>query len=337
MSSVDVALGSDDELQQLLSLKDADSYLLGDAIAHVFNQTLQRDMYFGAWADAYFHEKDQKYHVKLTSPDKDLSAYRSTIPKALSAMGIALKIYQELSIDSPKLKFYLPFGLSMAAYKSVQLLHFPPSEAMEFSDYLYNPTCRRWELLLLHNGFDGRENTLLERLIDLVPFAAPGGDSKDIDNYNATFEKYVISLIEVFLSANARRSLTAPMVVGGGPAIETIARHYRNQLPEGEELSPMSLVSLEIIAGKKTPLLCTNHPSTYLYYAYGSATEPPNRKKAAEIMQQDLICAGWQAAMAQDWRLDPREVLTKMKRRWSSKEKVKKVMKESGPEWSFSH
>ena len=336
MSSVDITLGKEEELGKLFSLTGTESYELNDALAHVFNQTLQRDMYFGSWAESYFHEQDGKYHLKLTSPDKDLSLYETTIPKMLSAMKLAVRIYGDLMVDSPKLKFYLPFGLSMAAYKAVQLLHFPPSEAMQFRDYLYNPTCRRWELLLLHNGFDGRENTLLERLIDLVPFAAPGGDASDIDNYNATFEKYVITMLELFLSANARDGLTAPAVVGGAPAIECIGRHYGNQLPEKESLNAMSLVTLEIVKGKKTHLLCTNHPSTYLYYEYGSRTEPPNPAKAEQTMQEDLICAGWQAKMAGDWTLDPAEVLDEMKDRWHSGNKVKAVMKESGPEWSFS-
>lgn len=337
MSSVDITLGTADELSQLLSLDKSSSYELCDALAHAFNQTLQRDMYFGAWADAYFHEKDQLYHVKLTSPDKNLAPYKKTIPAMLAAMKIALNIYHDLMVDSPKLTFFLPFGLSMTAYKAVQVLHFPPSEALQYSDYLYNPTCRRWELLLLHNGFDGRENSLLERLIDLVPFAAPGGDAKDIDNYNATFEKYVITMLELFVRANAHEDVTVPVVVGGAPAIDCINRHYANQIPKGKYLQTLSLVSLEIVKGRKTALLCTNHPSTYLYYAYGSSTEPANPKKAAEIMQQDLICAGWQARMSEDWSLDPAKVLTGMKRRWSSMQKVKKVMKESGPEWSFSH
>lgn len=337
MSSVDITIGTADELSQLLSLEEHSSYEVCDALAHAFNQTLQRDMYFGSWADAYFHDQDQQYHVKLTSPDKNLAPYKKTVPGMLAAMKIAVDIYRDLMVDSPKLKFFLPFGLSMAAYKSVQLLHFPPSEAMQFSDYLYNPTCRRWELLLLHNGFDGRENSLLERLIDLVPFAAPGGDARDIDNYNVTFEKYVITMLELFVRANALKVVTAPTVVGGAPAIDCIARHYAKQIPEGKYLKPLSLVSLEIVKGRKTPLLCTNHPSTYLYYAYGSKTQPPDLKKAAEIMQQDLICAGWQARMAGDWSQDPAKALTAMKRRWSSMQKVKKVMKESGPEWSFSH
>ena len=333
MSSVDVILGSGDELGPLLGVDPTDYRQLGDNIAHVFNQTLQRDLYFGSWADAYYHEPDGQYHVKLTSPDKDLSLYETTIPNMLQAMGVALATYRGLTVNTSELKFYLPFGLSMAAYKAVQLLHFPPSEAMQFCDYLYNPTARRWELLLHHNGFNGRENTLVERLVDLVPFAAAGGDAAGIKPYELPFAKYAITMLEVFLKANARIDLTAPTVVGGGPAIACIQTAYADQLPKGTTLQPESLVALEIVPGRKTNLLCTNHPSKYLYPAFGSH---PDHKEAKTIMRQDLVCAGWEAAMAEDWTLDPHDVLVEMKLRWKSDKKVEEVMKESGPEWSFS-
>jgi hypothetical protein len=53
-------------------------------------------------------------------------------------------------------------------------------------------------------------------------------------------------------------------------------------------------------------------------------------------MREDLICAGWQAEMAEDWHHDPKEVLTEMKERWYSDKRVKEIMKESYPEWHFS-
>ena len=57
---------------------------------------------------------------------------------------------------------------------------------------------------------------------------------------------------------------------------------------------------------------------------------------AMNIMREDLICAGWQGAMAEDWQRDPAQVLKDMKARWKSDKKVKKIMKESFPEWNFS-
>lgn len=334
MNSVDILLGQPQDLAGMLSLEDPSPDELRDSIEHVFNQSLQRDQFFGSWADAYLHAEDSQYHVKLTSPNHDLSRYMQTVPAMLNAMRYAMTAWQTMHNTNQKLQFYLPLGLSLSEYRSVQMLHFPPSEALQFLDYLYNPTCRRWELLLLHNDFDGRDNTLMERLIDLVPLAAPGADSKDIDAFNDSFHDYVISLLEIFLGSNAQRDLTAPMVVGGAPAIHCIATTYASQIGKGTTLEPMSLVSLDIVEGKTTNLLCTNHPSTYLFYAFG---DHPNEKKALEIMRQDLICAGWQARMAGDWTLEPKKVLDEVTERWKSDSKVRRIMQQSAPEWTFSH
>lgn len=341
MDSIDITLGEQKDLTQMFSAFDP-NIRLTDVLSHAFNQTLQRDMFFGSWADAYFHEADGLYHVKLTSPDQDLSLYETTIPGMIKAGKIAMDIFNAGQMTTTELRFYLPFGLAMSAYKSIQMLHFPPIEAFDFTDYLYNPTCRRWELLLLHNGFDGKQNTLMERLLDLVPIAAPGGDSKDIDNYNLSFSLYVSTLLEMFLAANANDELTAPMVVGGAPAIQFIQDRYPHSVPEGTKLDVMSLVELEIIPAadeksyKTTHLLCTNHPSTYLF-EMDNTSDPNHEKEAMDIMRQDLICAGWQAEMAGNWEANPKDVLKKMKERWKSDKKVKKIMQDSQPEWSFSN
>lgn len=341
MDSIDITLGEQRDLTQMFSVSDP-NIRLTDVLSHAFNQTLQRDMFFGSWADAYFHEADGQYHVKLTIPDQNLSRYKTTIPGMLNAAKIALDIFNAGQMTTTELRFYLPFGLAMSAYKSVQMLHFPPIEALDFTNYLYNPTCRRWELLLLHNGFDGRQNTLLERLLDLVPIAAPGGDSKDIDNYNLSFSLYVSTLLKTFLAANAAEKLTAPMVVGGAPAIDFIQERYSEGLPEGPALKPMSLVELKIIpesdgeSYKTTNLLCTNHPSTYLF-ELGNTSDSNHEQRAMQIMREDLICAGWQAEMAENWAADPKEVFRNMKDRWKSDKKVKQIMRDSNPEWSFSN
>lgn len=341
MDSIDIVLGEQKDLTQMFSAFDP-NLKLTDVLSHAFNQTLQRDMFFGSWADAYFHDADGLYHVKLTSPDQDLSRYKTTIPGMIKAGKIAMDIFNSGQMASTELRFYLPFGLALSAYKSVQMLHFPPIEAQNFSNYLYNPTCRRWELLLLHNGFDSRQNTLLERLLDLVPIAAPGGDSKDIDNYNLSFSLYVSTLLENFLAANATDQLTAPLVVGGAPAIDFIQDRYAYSLPKGVSLAPMSLVELKVIRDsdkspyKTTNLLCTNHPSTYLF-ELGDTSDPDHEQAAMKIMREDLICAGWQAEMAENWQADPQEVLRKMKERWKSDKKVKQIMLDSQPEWSFSY
>jgi hypothetical protein len=338
MDSIDITLGEQRDLTQMFSAFDPNIELT-DVLSHAFNQTLQRDMFFGSWADAYFHKADGLYHVKLTSPDQDLSLYETTVPGMIKAAKMAMDIFNAGQMTTTELRFYLPFGLAMSAYKSIQMLHFPPIEALDFTDYLYNPTCRRWELLLLHNGFDSKQNTLMERLLDLVPIAAPGGDSKDIDNYNLSFSLYVSTLLEMFLGANATEELTAPMVVGGAPAIHFIQDRYPDAIPRDTKLGVMSLVELKIIPNadgksfKTTNLLCTNHPSTYLF----ELGDPDNEKGAMKVMREDLICAGWQAEMTGNWEADPKKVLKKMEERWKSDKKVKQIMHDSQPEWSFSN
>ena len=173
-------LGSEEELTGLFRIPTGAS--LGDVIGHVFNQTLQRDLFYGAWADVW--DDDGQYGVKITSPQDDVSAYGDVIPPFLAAAKKGLAKYKELKITDPDLSFLPPMGLSMVRRKSVQLLHYPPTEAMTYSDYLYSPTNRRWESLLGYNGCDGSQYSLLETIVDAVPIAAPGGDASKITPHN---------------------------------------------------------------------------------------------------------------------------------------------------------
>lgn len=341
-NSVDISLGFAPELYQLFSYANP-VVPLTDVISHTFNQTLERDMFWGSWADAYVRKGE--YRLKLTSPHHDLSAYAKVVPAYLAAGRLALKAFNAKVTNGNGLQFQLPFGLAMANVRSVQLFHFPPSETSSYSDYLYSPTNRRWEALLIENAFDGRERTLLERIIDLVPIAAAGGAGQEIDRYNDDFTDYVRAQLATFLGGH--RTHTPPIIAMGAPARNWL----RDVFKVKQRLGPLSLIELEIIRGRKTQVLCANHPSQYLYDT-GEPLSDAHKlthdvrwvegKKSVTvsaspytIMRQDLVAAGWQAAMSKDWAADPERMLRDVKKRWTE-DAVTRVIRSQNQEFGYA-
>jgi len=349
-NSIDIHLGTAPEVYQLFTYVSA-NLALTDVISHSFNQSLQRDLFFGSWADAYIHDNGE-YRIKISSPTHDLSVYETRIPQYLKAARKAMKIYNERVTHTDGFQFLMPFGLAMANVRSIQLFHFPPNETLFYSDYLYSPTNRRWECLLAQNGFAGRDNTLVERIIDVVPISAAGGASKAIAPYNNDFLPYGKMQLKTFLDGSD--GITAPVVAYGGPVRDWLWKAYERQIKEqlpphvddDNPLQVLSLISLEIVKGIQTPLLCANHPSMYLYDT--DKPVPPAGQEATAstrdgdypapltVMRQDLIAAGWQAHMSADWNADPAEVLVQMTRRWSSDDKVEEIMRQQNTEFSYA-
>ncbi len=348
-STIDISLGHAPEIYQLFSYASP-SLALTDVISHTFNQTLQRDLYFGSWADAYIHT-DGEYRLKITSPTHDVSVYETLIPNYLAAGRLALRAYNSKVSTGVGFQFLMPFGLAMANVRSVQLFHFPPNETFFYSDYLYSPTNRRWECLLAQNAFDGRHNTLVERIVDVVPIAAAGGAMKAIAPYNFAFLSYAKRQLRNFLVAS--NGVTQPVVAYGGPARDWLWKAYRAQIQKqlppqkrGENpLRTMSIVELNIIAGATTPVLCANHPSMYLYDTSLPVGDEDGVKASSSgsdypapitVMRQDLEAAGWQAAMSKKWDTDPARLLKRMKKRWASDADVEAIMREQNAEFSFA-
>ena len=353
-NTVDIRLGTAPDVYQLFSFANP-ALALTDVISHGFNQTLQRDMYYGSWADAYIHGNGD-YRVKLTSPTDDMSPYEKLIPNYIKAGQIAMQTYNKKVTQAQGFQFLLPFGLAMANVQSVQLFHFPPNETFYYSDYLYSPTNRRWETLLAQNGFDGRDNTVVERIIDVVPIAAAGGAMKQIAPYNFDFTSYGKKQLTNFLTKKKR--VTQPIVAYGGPVRDWLWKVYKKQIQAqvpakdgakagANPLGVLSIVKLEIIKGAKTPVLCANHPSMYLYDTNlpvdGSAqkqttssTQSDDYPSPVTVMRQDLIAAGWQAVMARKWDTDPERTKKTMEKRWASTAKVKKIMREQNTEFGYA-
>ncbi|CAN5802495.1 hypothetical protein BH11MYX4_BH11MYX4_15290 [soil metagenome] len=98
-------------------------------------------------------------------------------------------------------------------------------------------------------------------------------------------------------------------------------------------------------------MLCANHPSQYLYdtgdpmsdahelnhdvrWVEGKKSVTVSASPYA-IMRQDLVSAGWQAAMSKDWSADPERALRDAKKRWTE-EAVTKVMRSQDQEFGYA-
>ena len=227
--------------------------------------------------------------------------------------------------------FLPPFGLSMVATDCIQLLHYPPDSTLTYMDYLYSPTNRRWESLLGYNDYPGEKNTRVETIVDIAPIAASGGSrggkliepllEKDV------FAPYAKAMLQALLRESKDGKSTQPIVAYGGPVGEWLQKNYGKDLAaqgvemarddDGNPLRPEVCQAFVLHFfgddGPGTPVLCANHPIKFNYYDkdLGHAQHQPEAdreaaikaadKVAADVLSQDLICAGWQARMAQGW------------------------------------
>lgn len=227
--------------------------------------------------------------------------------------------------------FLPPFGLSMVSTDCIQLLHYPPASTLTYMDYLYSPTNRRWESLLGYNDYPGHKNTLVETIVDIAPIAASGGSrggqliapllEKDV------FAPYAKAMLQALLRPSKDGKSTQPIVAYGGPVGEWLQKNYGGELAaqdvemaKDENGSPLrpevcQAFNLQFFGndGPITPVMCANHPIKFNYYDkdLGKAQQQPEAdrqaavkaadKVAGDILSQDLICAGWQARMAQGW------------------------------------
>lgn len=355
-NSIDIALGYYHDIEGLFRF-GKDSPRLEDAITFVFSQTLQRDGYFGSWAQAY-RNGNGEYRLKITSPCDDVSAYETLVPQYIAAGKLAMDSYYDNIPYSARKdwEFLLPFGLAMANVKSIQLLHFPPLETFTYKDYLYSPTNRRWECLLAQNGFNGANNTAVERIVDVAPVAAPGGAGEALSDYNEDFIPYAKAQLQNFLRPldETHHTLTQPMVAYGEPVHEWLAQAFNlDTTPTVLDIVPLSILENDTgTPSAKTWVLCANHPSEYLYdtdLPLSEATKPNgDYPPPINVMCQDLIAAGWQAHMAEHPDHDPYRVLAGFIEKWgwdAATGKVRKdkidtllaIMKEQNQEFSLDN
>jgi hypothetical protein len=319
MSSNSVAfpIGTATELTPLFAYSPT-SVTLEVGIEHTLNQTLLRDLFYGSWAQTWLDTKSGQYQLQISSPhaDHDFAAYTPMIPAFIAAASTGLGIYNanKTRLPTEGFSFLPPFGLSMANTRSIQLLHYPPSETVDFMDYLYSPTNRRWENLLAYNAYPGAENTLVETIVDLVPIAADGGSagSTALEAVQDAFVTYAREMLNVYLRPSPGGTATQPIVAHGGPVIGYLETNFNQS-----KLDVLSLISLQLLAGgPATPVLCANHPSRFFYY------EPGQEKEFKEMLVQDLTAAGWQTKMSQNPDGDPGETLQAVSQYWEKNSKL---------------
>ncbi len=335
--SVNIVLdGTQDDLTALFSyskeIEQSGLTTLQDYIAHSFNQTLERDGFYGAWAQVLKQDNGQ-FVLKLYSPHHDLNIYEKLVPEFLAAGKVALSIYNGLDHSAADgsndpMRFLLPTGLCMAKTRSIQLLHFPPLETLVYHDYLYSPTNRRWENLLGYNHLSRQPLAELETIVDCVPIAALGDDMKGIAKYNNSFTAYVKQMLKARLSYHPN----IPVVAYGGPVMQWLNDNFADQIKD--TLKPLSLIELDILnTGVKTIVLCANHPSKYLYYTDDHDKVDFEKKK--EIMTQDLIAAGWQLTMVHEPGISANKILENMKDRWIDNPQVLEIMKQEDEAYGY--
>lgn len=314
-NSVTFPIGTESDLTPLFAYSPLS---LREGIEHTLNQTLLRDLFYGSWAQAWLDKKSGQYQVQISSPnaDHDFTAYSSKIPAFIATASTGFGIYNanKSKLPATGFSFLPPFGLSMVNTRSIQLLHYPPSETMDFMDYLYSPTNRRWENLLAYNAYPGARNTLVETIVDLIPIAAAGGSagSTALEAVQDAFVTYVQEMLNVYLRPSPGGTATQPIVAYGGPVISYLETNF-----DQSELDVLSLISLQLLpGGPATPVLCANHPSRFLYY------QPGQQKEFTEMLVQDLTAAGWQAKMSQNPDRDPAKTLQAVSQYWEKNSKL---------------
>lgn len=307
-----------------------------DVVQLCLNQTLLRDGFYGAWAQVYWDKTTGNVDFIITSPDPnaDVTGYATVYQNWLAAVGVAVADYNK-NLPSPPpppppakncAAFLPPFGLAMLNTKSVQLLHYPPTETLSYMDYLYSPTNRRWETLLMFNGSTGYQNQLMETITDIVPIAANGGSAgaTAIEPWMNTktgqnvFSDYIPKMLQVFLRPTPSGRSTQPVVAYGTPVLTWLEAAFKPAdispviTPSPGTLQPMSLVLQQFVpSGPATPVLCTNHPSRFMYYP--DQTIPTNYKL---VLQQDLTAALWQVRMSANPDADPVDTLNQAWEAW---------------------
>jgi len=226
--------------------------------------------------------------------------------------------------------FFLPFGMAMIHQKSLQFFHYPPVRLLtSMRDYLDDPVPVRWVELLEANGVANEQDAwLYSTVMDGAPIAAPDdqgtiyppdGETGDAVHLMPIehFHDYQRAQVNLLLNdAPEHPGFTIPIVVYGTPARDTFNALYGTDLNVWKNPTDV----LEIIPGKKTPVICVGHP--YRFYAQAQINDdadpplgvgsghivPDKCKDAVEIMVQDLVVARWQHLMAQDPTQDPETV-----------------------------
>jgi hypothetical protein len=354
MATCSICLGTQDRVGQLYSYPNApaDTESLADTVRHWFNLTLQRDGLAEQGATSAARIDGANYVLDLDGPPTiaaKLAEYGVRLPKFLD------NGWQALTTVVPQLKatgkwdpspdpepppyrpwrFFLPLGMAMLNQRSLQFFHYPPIRLLEtFQDYLNDPVPTRWEELLAANGVPQKDLPLFNTVLDATPIAAeddqgskPGGDPEwgliPIQYFHAYQQAMVLLLLN---NAPQSAGYTVPIVVYGAHPRATFQQLYNVQL--GINVA----ATAEIVPGRKTAVLGSNHPYVFYATAQGFPTVGSGQflslqacQAAASVMQSDLVVARWQKIMSDDPSQDPQAVLKDCTSYWSDPKRAPEI------------
>ncbi len=308
---------------------------LTDTILHWFNQTLSRDGLDTQGATARVQSDGNTCAIYLNGPpliSNQLLQYTKVVPRFLANCALALADIVRIKAATPNIwdpqgngwRFMPPLGLPMLNQRSAQLFHYPPMNLLDPSqDYLDDAVPTRWAELMQANGVQSMDDIVLyERLIDCAPIAAGDDQGQYISqvltptNY---FRDYQLAQFALMLTPSASEpTFTIPLIVCGGPPRAVFGALFSVTLGVNQAMT------VQIVPGMQTPVLGANHPYYFYAQAQGFSTVgsgimlPANCQKAQQIMQQDLIAARWQIAMAANPSQSPTDALAACAAYWQA-------------------
>lgn len=338
MAKTRIPLGSQERVTALYSYPNTPGspLSLADTVTHWFGLTLERDGLAARGAKAKVAVEGGNCFLDLDGPEAiaaDLAEYGVRLPKFLSngeeALSTVVPDLKAKGLWDPSpdaepppyrpWRFFLPFGMAMLKQRSLQFFHYPPIRLLEGTqDYLQDPVPARCIELLEANGVPASDVYLFNTVVDATPIAAEddqgskkGGDPRfgliPIQHFHA----YQKAQVDLLLNPSSKPGFTAPIVVYGAHPRDTFNALYQT----GLDLAKAPTAVAEILPGKKTPVLCANHPYVFYAMAQGFNTVGSGKfesssacQKSVGVMRGDLVVTRWQALMADNPSLDPKAV-----------------------------
>jgi len=347
--TVNIPLGSKDRVEQLFSFPNSPTcpWTLPETVKHWFDMTLDRDGLAARGAHAAVTAGSGGYVLTLDGPamvQDALKGYQARLPQFLDNGWQALttvvpKIKAEHrwdpSPDTPKpgqppyqpWRFFLPLGMAMLNQKALLFFHYPPIRLLETNqDYLNDPVPVRCEELLTANGATAADLPLFNTVMDATPIGAEddqgskkAGDTKWGLIPIQDFHEYQKAQVKLLLNpAPGRNGYTVPIAVYGAHPRDTFNELYQAKL----DLKTGPTAVVEIVPGRKTPVIVSTHP----YAFYVTAQGDPDRVGSGKLvnpagatarMIEDLVVARWLKLMADDPTQPAERVLADCRAYWT--------------------
>lgn len=259
-------------------------------------------------------------------------AYAGVLPEFLKAGKTAHDTSVAVSAQwDTHWRFFLPLGLALTNHLSVQLMHFPPSYVLERAqDYLNANTTNHWADLLEANGASKGTLDQYQTIVDMAPIAAGATEGQKVGPVALKYGEYIIELLRTLVQHVHH---VRPVVAFGGVVRDWLRKQKVTLLTTyGPEGNPFRCGILDL-NGLNVPVLEANHPSYILVHqktVKDNRSTPENERltdaSLLQIMQQDLIAAGWQVRMAAKPDMDAMQALTQSQAHWTHSDQHAKIV-----------